>query len=51
MGGVLDRSFSQEAIFDLQDDVVPKIVSTVADTHGVLPRTMSEALRNRILIS
>ena len=42
-----DRSFSQEAIFDLQDDVVPKIVSTVADTHGVLPRTMSEALRQQ----
>ena len=42
-----DRPFRPEAIFELQDDVVPRIVSTVADTHGVLPHTMSEALRNR----
>ncbi len=42
-----DRPFRAEAIFELQDDVVPRIVSTVADTHGVLPHTMSEALRNR----
>jgi len=42
-----DRSFSPEAIFELQDDLVPRIVSTVADTHGVLPHAMSEAVRNR----
>jgi len=42
-----DRSFSPEAVFELQDDVVPRIVSTVADTHGVLPHTMSEAVRSR----
>jgi TolB-like protein/tetratricopeptide (TPR) repeat protein len=42
-----DRSFRPEDIFALQDDVIPRIVSTVADTHGVLPHTMSEALRNR----
>jgi TolB-like protein len=42
-----DRPFRPEDIFALQDDVVPKIVSTVADTHGVLPHTMSEALRER----
>jgi serine/threonine protein kinase len=42
-----DRSFSPEQIFAVQDDVVPRVVSTVADTHGVLPHTMSEALRNR----
>jgi hypothetical protein len=41
-----DRPFRLEAIFELQDDVVPRIVSTVADTHGVLPHTMSEVLRN-----
>jgi TolB-like protein/cytochrome c-type biogenesis protein CcmH/NrfG len=42
-----DRAFSPEAIFELQDEVVPRIVSTVADTHGVLPHTMGEALRNK----
>jgi TolB-like protein len=42
-----ERPFRPEAIFELQDDVVPRIVSTVADTHGVLPHTMSEVLRNR----
>jgi serine/threonine protein kinase len=42
-----DRPFSPEAIFDLQDEVVPRIVSTVADTHGVLPHNMSEALRGK----
>ena len=41
-----DRPFRPEDIFALQDDVVPRIVSTVADTHGILPHTMSEALRN-----
>src|SRR4029077_16316866 len=34
-------------IFTLLDDLVPRIVSTVADTYGVLPHTMSEALRSR----
>jgi TolB-like protein len=42
-----DRVSLPEAAFDLQDDVVPQIVSTVADTHGVLPRSMGEALRTR----
>jgi TolB-like protein/tetratricopeptide (TPR) repeat protein len=42
-----DCTFRPEEIFALLDDVVPRIVSTVADTYGVLPRTMSEALRNR----
>ena len=42
-----DRPFSSQAAFDLCDDVVPQIVSTIADTHGVLPRSMSEALRTR----
>ena len=42
-----DRALRTEDLFDLQDDVVPLIVSTVADTYGVLPHTMSEALRNR----
>jgi serine/threonine protein kinase len=42
-----DRTFRPDDIFSLQDDLVPRIVSTVADTYGVLPRSMSEALRNR----
>ncbi len=42
-----DRSFNPESIFQLQDELVPKIVATVGDRHGVLPHTMSEALRNR----
>jgi TolB-like protein len=42
-----DRSFSPDAIFELQDNLVPPIVSTVADLHGVLPRSMGEAVRGR----
>ena len=42
-----NRPFRSEEIFELQDDLVPVIVSTVADTYGVLAHTMSEALRNR----
>jgi TolB-like protein/tetratricopeptide (TPR) repeat protein len=42
-----DRPFSPHASFELFDDVVPRIVSTIADTHGVLPRSMSEALRTK----
>jgi TolB-like protein/cytochrome c-type biogenesis protein CcmH/NrfG len=37
-----DRQFRAEEIFALQDDLVPRIVSTVADVNGVLPRSMSE---------
>ena len=40
-----DRPFSPEAMFALQDDLVPRIVSTVADWYGVLPHSMSEAVR------
>ncbi|HXJ94743.1 MAG TPA: protein kinase, partial [Terriglobia bacterium] len=42
-----EREFSPEAIFELQDDLVPRIVATVADQHGVLPHSMSEVLRRR----
>jgi len=42
-----DRTFRPEEIFALQDDIVPRIVATVADPRGVLPRTMGEALRGR----
>ncbi len=42
-----ERSFSPENIFALQDDLVPRIVSTVADQNGVLTRRMSETLRGK----
>jgi TolB-like protein len=42
-----DRPYDPAAVFDLQDELVPRIVATVADMHGVLPRSMSAALRSR----
>jgi TolB-like protein/Tfp pilus assembly protein PilF len=42
-----DRAFQPEQIFELQDELVPRIVSTVGDTHGVLPYSMAETLRNK----
>jgi serine/threonine protein kinase/Tfp pilus assembly protein PilF len=42
-----ERTFAPEAIFELQDDLVPRIVATVADRNGVLPHSMSEVLRQR----
>jgi TolB-like protein/cytochrome c-type biogenesis protein CcmH/NrfG len=42
-----ERPFSPETVFELQDDLVPRIVSTVADMYGVLARSMSEALRGK----
>ena len=42
-----ERAFDPEAAFQLQDDLVPRIVSTIADAHGILPHTMSEAIRDK----
>jgi TolB-like protein/Tfp pilus assembly protein PilF len=42
-----ERPFRPEDVFALQDDLAPRIVSTVADVNGVLVRTMSEAFRGR----
>ena len=42
-----DRQFRVEEIFALQDDLVPRIVSTLADANGVLPRSMSEVACSR----
>ncbi len=42
-----ERTFSPEALFELQDDLVARIVSTVADAHGVLPRSMSDTVRSK----
>jgi TolB-like protein/tetratricopeptide (TPR) repeat protein len=42
-----ERTFSPDAVFELQDELVPRIVSTIADMHGILPRSLSEAVRSR----
>jgi adenylate cyclase len=42
-----ERAFAPESVFEVQDDLVPRIVATVADQYGVLPRGMSEALRSK----
>jgi serine/threonine-protein kinase len=42
-----DRQFRSDDVFALQDDLVPRIVSTIADVNGVLPRSMSEAVCSR----
>ncbi|HTZ49074.1 MAG TPA: protein kinase [Verrucomicrobiae bacterium] len=42
-----ERVFHPDALFELQDDLVPRIVATVADQFGVLPRSMSEVLRSK----
>jgi TolB-like protein/predicted Ser/Thr protein kinase len=42
-----ERAFAPDAIFDLQDDLVPRVVATVADQYGVLPRSMSDVLRGK----
>ena len=42
-----ERAFSAEAAFELQDDLVPRIVSTVADQYGALVHSMSESLRGK----
>jgi serine/threonine protein kinase/tetratricopeptide (TPR) repeat protein len=40
-----ERAFRPDAVFELQDDLVSRIVSTTADTYGILPRNMAEMLR------
>ncbi len=42
-----ELSISSEAVFEIQDDLAARIVSTIADMHGILPRSMSERLRSR----
>ena len=42
-----DRSFRKEETFEFQDELVPRIVSTVADQSGALVHSMSESLRGR----
>jgi TolB-like protein len=40
-----ERSFTADALFDVQDDLVRHIVSTCADPYGVLARSIAEAVR------
>jgi tetratricopeptide (TPR) repeat protein len=42
-----DRTFQPEEIFALQDELVPRIVSTVADQHGVLVHNISAIIRKK----
>ena len=42
-----ERTFNPETVFALQDELVPRIVSTVADAHGILPHTMGESIRSK----
>ncbi len=44
-GETYERAFDPDKIFDLQDDLVPRIVSTCADPYGVLPRSIGDAVR------
>ncbi len=41
------RPFRPDRVFELQDDLVSRIVATVGDPHGILPHTMSELLRSK----
>ena len=43
----MNATSARTRVFELQDELVPRIVSTVADMNGVLPRSMSEAVRSR----
>ncbi len=47
LSGTYDRPFTPESVFELQDDVSPRIVSTITDMNGILPHSMGEALRGR----
>jgi adenylate cyclase len=42
-----ERGLNLEAAFELQDELASRIVSTVADLHGILPRSLSELVRSR----
>jgi serine/threonine protein kinase/tetratricopeptide (TPR) repeat protein len=42
-----DRSYRPEDVFGLQDELVARIVSTIADQHGVLVHSMSAVIRRK----
>ena len=41
------RPFAPDRVFAIQDDLVPRIVSTFADRYGVLARSISDAVRSK----
>jgi DNA-binding winged helix-turn-helix (wHTH) protein/tetratricopeptide (TPR) repeat protein len=41
-----EQPFQPDSLFDLQDYLVPRVVSTFADCRGILPRTICNALRS-----
>lgn len=42
-----EQPFHADSLFDLQDYLIPRVVSTMADGRGILPRSFSEALRGK----
>ena len=42
-----DRKLVAERIFEIQDELVSRVVSTIADWHGVLVHSMAGPLRNK----
>ena len=40
-----EQPFAPDSLFDLQDYLVPLVVSTIADGRGILTRSISESLR------
>lgn len=42
-----EQPFEPDSLFDLQDYLVPRVVSTIADCRGILPRSISGVLRHR----
>jgi tetratricopeptide (TPR) repeat protein len=42
-----DRRFQPDQVFAMQDELIPRIVSTCADTFGVLARSISDAVRGK----
>ena len=40
-----ERPFDPDTIFDIQDDLVVRIVSTCADPFGVIPRSIGDVVR------
>ena len=50
-GETFDRALTQANVFDVQDDVTSRIVATIADSEGVLVRSMAGSLRDRAVES
>jgi TolB-like protein/Tfp pilus assembly protein PilF/predicted Ser/Thr protein kinase len=42
-----DRNLKAESLFQLQDEITAKIVSTVGDAYGALPRAMAAMVRRK----